>query len=651
MKKKIISFLTSLVMVISLIGIVPTMTAGASGGVQEKITALANQYNGVKSEFSNSYQNWSASQCYGYARMITNNIFGNPFHRQNSNGAFYKAGSGSSCSALINIAKPGDVLNRGSIHTAVVVYTTSSSIVVTHYTKGYARTTTITSSNYSSWLGGTYDVWRANNYDSVDGPNTLPTAPTNVRTTSNRTSFTSKETIEFQWDYVPNANDYWVYMWKDGKQIYATDIGNSNSFTSAPTSPGNYTLIVRAGNSFGYSNGKAEISFVVSDDAPTYSNVWIPKGFYDWDSNEKIQINVSTSDANGQVIRINSVDENLNYISIVKNEESSTCYEINAKSLGIGYFSAYFTLYNGSGGTDTKKVYFYIGQKKDIGTNFYARIKNQSNNKYLTNSNGNVDGRIINCSKEQIWKFEKQSDNSYKLINAHDNNAMDVDNFGNSGAGTNVHVYNNWDSTAQRFYIYKVKDAYYFKSACTDMVLDLSQTTNNLEVWGCGFDWSPQKFDIEKVNQDDVGIHKYVDSLVAPTLKEQGYTLHKCSVCGDEYKDNYVKPLNETELKYQLAKLDNGKYAVRYLLIVNEETALKAEKASIFLTRNNGEKTKEIPFKTAYRNVKAGRKTVSAGKGKVFLTAMYNNIPEIELNNLKATLNIDKDIYYRTITH
>ena len=126
--------------------------------------------------------------------------------------------------------------------------------------------------------------------------------------------------------------------------------------------------------------------------------------------------------------------------------------------------------------------------------------------------------------------------------------------------------------------------------------------------------------------------------------------MHKCSVCGDEYKDNYVKPLCETELKYQLANLGDDKWAVRFLLVVDEETVLKAQNASIFLTRNNGANTKAIPFKTAYRKVKAGGKTISAGEGKVFLTAMYNNIPVDEMYNLKATLNIDQDIYYRTIT-
>lgn len=37
--------------------------------------------------------------------------------------------------------------------------------------------------------------------------------------------------------------------------------------------------------------------------------------------------------------------------------------------------------------------------------------------------------------------------------------------------------------------------------------------------------------------------HDYTSTVVAPTATEQGYTLHKCSRCGDSYKDTYVDAL------------------------------------------------------------------------------------------------------------
>ena len=38
-------------------------------------------------------------------------------------------------------------------------------------------------------------------------------------------------------------------------------------------------------------------------------------------------------------------------------------------------------------------------------------------------------------------------------------------------------------------------------------------------------------------------VHKYVNTVVKPTYTAQGYTLHKCSVCGANYKDTYTAKL------------------------------------------------------------------------------------------------------------
>lgn len=41
--------------------------------------------------------------------------------------------------------------------------------------------------------------------------------------------------------------------------------------------------------------------------------------------------------------------------------------------------------------------------------------------------------------------------------------------------------------------------------------------------------------------------HSYKNTVVAPTTEAQGYTLHKCSVCGNEYKDSYTAKLPKEE--------------------------------------------------------------------------------------------------------
>ena len=47
--------------------------------------------------------------------------------------------------------------------------------------------------------------------------------------------------------------------------------------------------------------------------------------------------------------------------------------------------------------------------------------------------------------------------------------------------------------------------------------------------------------------------HDYDETIVPPTEEQQGYTLHQCSRCGDNYKDNFVDPptVEYTEAEYK----------------------------------------------------------------------------------------------------
>ena len=76
--------------------------------------------------------------------------------------------------------------------------------------------------------------------------------------------------------------------------------------------------------------------------------------------------------------------------------------------------------------------------------------------------------------------------------------------------------------------------SYYFKPVCADLALDLSNKTSNLEVWGAGFNWNPQKFSIEKVNTNDIGVHKFSTWTTTKnaTCTQVGTKSRKCTVCG-----------------------------------------------------------------------------------------------------------------------
>ena len=64
-------------------------------------------------------------------------------------------------------------------------------------------------------------------------------------------------------------------------------------------------------------------------------------------------------------------------------------------------------------------------------------------------------------------------------------------------------------------------------------------------VCGCG--------DSYRGNFTPKASHSYQETVIAPTTSEGGYTLHKCSVCGHEFKDTFVDPVHTHN--YQVAQV------------------------------------------------------------------------------------------------
>ena len=254
-----------------------------------------------------------------------------------------------------------------------------------------------------------------------------------------------------------------------------------------------------------------------------------------------------------------------------------TRYTLN---LPAGYYEAYIDSRNSNGITMSNNVVkFTVGNASplDLGTDFYAYITNTLANKPIVNDGGNVCIRSKNGNANQIWKFVRQSDKSYKIINCMDGNILDVTNFGTTD-GTNVGMCVNNDSTAQRWFIYEKSGVYYLRAKCGGLVLDVNGAKTadgtNVQMWTSNAS-DAQKFKIEKTScphkwnnwsttknatctadgqktrkcsicgkTETAAIaktgHKYESKVIAPTCTEKGYTLYTCSVCKNSYKDKYT---------------------------------------------------------------------------------------------------------------
>ena len=138
----------------------------------------------------------------------------------------------------------------------------------------------------------------------------------------------------------------------------------------------------------------------------------------------------------------------------------------------------------------------------DVGSDFYAYIINVDPWKHLTNNNGNVEISVETAATSQIWRFSRNSDGSYKIVNCADGNCLDV--YGAySDSGTNVQTYPAHDDTpAQKWFIYGSSGEYILRAGCTDCVLDvnggLRDDGTNVQMWTKN-DSSAQTFQIWKL--------------------------------------------------------------------------------------------------------------------------------------------------------
>ena len=138
----------------------------------------------------------------------------------------------------------------------------------------------------------------------------------------------------------------------------------------------------------------------------------------------------------------------------------------------------------------------------DIGTDFYAKIT-ASSGKNLSLSGDNV--IIYGASKApaQVWKFVRQSDGSYHIVNQKTGKLLDV-----AGAsdisGTNVQIVAGNASDAQKWFVYEANGKYVLRPKCApETVLDVaggkSEDMTNVQIYEFN-NTDAQKFTIKKVD-------------------------------------------------------------------------------------------------------------------------------------------------------
>ena len=250
-------------------------------GFNQKVAQLKNSYpEGTAWSNANTYG--GAAGCWAFAKIMADNIFGSS-PRSSSWGT-----------TSIDNVLPGDIITTDTWNGSGWTYRHTMFVIGVD-----GNNITLAEGNYSGKIkwgrvttrsAESYIVYHANNYDSVIPTyNPAPVAGPPAYISADKRVYNTTESISFSWPTVENATDYYVYMWKDGIELYATYMGSNTAFTSAPTSAGNYTFLVRAGNSAGYSDTSVQYKFTVTDSIPdAVKNLRSDKSVYS--SNESITL-------------------------------------------------------------------------------------------------------------------------------------------------------------------------------------------------------------------------------------------------------------------------------------------------------------------------------------------------------------------------
>lgn len=214
-----------------------------------------------------------------------------------------------------------------------------------HATGGIVQKSTL-----SSW-SSKYRGWGYHgNVSVVDDLSVVPSGP---QISKNQYWYDREDTVTLNC-YADGATKYHIVIddnW--GLRLVDEDItGSSYSFPANRYDEGTYWACMIASNSSGSVQSEwIEIPLVGE---AGYTDLYTDRQWYDLQ--DTIIFNVDTVCAKGQVIGIDNIDS----YERVYTENVPNPFQLSAQTLGVGNYSAYYSVYNGSGGIDTTRINFSI---------------------------------------------------------------------------------------------------------------------------------------------------------------------------------------------------------------------------------------------------------------------------------------------------
>lgn len=358
---------------------------------------------------------------------------------------------------------------------------------------------------------------------------------------------------------------------------------------------------VSGGQRWAYAKA-SDFSLAKKVSKPSYSNFWLSKKDASYALGDNIEINVAASNYDHLYVGIDK-----DGAGRVLTKEISAHYVFSSKDLGPGNYSVYVTVANSNGYVDTNKLQFKILTKPTYST-FWLSKKDTSyalgDNIEVNVGASNYEHLYVGIDKDGGGRVITREINSHYVFSSKE---LGVGNYSIYVTVSNSVGY--VDTNKLRFKIYEKEVAHKYSN--WTVVKKATCTVSGTEQRKCSICGN-----IETRTVNATG-HKYVNKVVEPTTTQKGYTIHTCSVCGYNYKDNY------TSVKKQLQGITITAKPSKTTYYINDSidtTGLK-----VVAAYSDGSKSEVRGWKVSGTTAKVGKVSiqVSYTEGNTTKTASY----------------------------
>ena len=554
MKKRIASLFTSLLMIVSLMVVMPTMSVSASKSSATEIVSKADYlYNLTWSSQANfnGYINSKGTVTKYYSK---GGVYRIPYGMPVNNGVFI--GYGITPEAFINATRSSSnkfYTNRATYGSTNCNYYAMDCSTFVSYCWGLStRHTTNSLPSVSKSLGKVSnstvdsiqvgdainksdhvklitDVVRDSNGKVIRIELTEETPPELKRTTISRDAFTSNnssytilryadslgatsskpgksaisvktgtsyKSTTFNWTASNNTKVYSIKIHKNGTLFKENTTAATSWSVILPV--GDYEAYVDSCNDSGYTCSNT-VKFTIEKGNPVPSSTTVSASAGTNYTPTSISW-LKTANTNEYDVKIwRGTAQKGEAYKILWGEKGTSCLV----DLPAGYYEAYVDSrndYECSMSANIVKFTVTDGNYLDIGDDFYASLLIYKNWLNVTNENGSITvQKSENASARQIWFFDRQSDGSYTIKNCADGSYLD--SCSPNGGLAQSKKYSG--SKTQKWYIFgRWSGEYYFKPKSVNIVLDVKgNITTGDKVQVCGLNYrDSQKFAIYKLD-------------------------------------------------------------------------------------------------------------------------------------------------------